>query len=156
MSDQAVHYILLIVGVLGSVAAYTAAHRLFAPPVDDEGDLAKLAKNEVGTTTAFSKLNPNGSLIDRLDLFLLKALNLDVKLEEMHMMMGRPDKPSPLEMLHMKEMFAALFMGVIFFVTGTPIVALFGAVGFFVPDSLFSGKIQARQKLIMRNFPTFI
>ena len=44
MSDQALHYLLLVVGILGSVAAYTAAHRLFASPVDDEGDLAKLAK----------------------------------------------------------------------------------------------------------------
>ena len=45
MNDQATHWLLLVVGVLGSVAAYTAAHRLLAPPLDDEDDLAKLAKN---------------------------------------------------------------------------------------------------------------
>jgi tight adherence protein C len=156
MNDQAAHYILLIVGVLGSVAAYTAAHRMFAPPPDDEGDLAKLAKKEVGTTTAFSSLNPNGGLIDRLDLFLLKNFHLDVKLEELHMMMGRPDKPSPLDMLHMKEMFVAIGAAGLFFVTGTPVMAMLGLVGFFIPDSMFQGKIRKRQSDIMRNFPTFV
>ena len=51
MNDQAIHWMLLVVGVLGSVAAYTTIHRVLAPPVDDEDDLTKLAKNEVGTTT---------------------------------------------------------------------------------------------------------
>ena len=150
------HYMLLIVGVLGSVAAYTGMHRMFAPPVDDEGDLSKLAKKEVGMTTAFSSLNPNGGLIDRLDLLLLKTFHLDVKLEELHMLMGRPDKPSPLEMLHLKEMLAALGIAVLFFVTGTPVAAVLGIVGFFIPDSMFGSKIRARQSAIMRNFPTFV
>src|SRR5258708_14868591 len=156
MGDQAMHYMLLIVGVLGSVAAYTGMHRMFAPPVDDEGDLSKLAKKEVGMTTAFSSLNPNGGLIDRLDLLLLKTFHLDVKLEELHMLMGRPDKPSPLEMLHLKEMLAALGIAVLFFVTGTPVAALLGIVGFFIPDSMFGSKIRARQSVIMRNFPTLV
>lgn len=155
--DPMTHYLLLAVGVGGSVAAYTAASRLFAPPPDaDEADLAKLAKKEVGTSSAFSSINPNGSMLDKLDLFLLKTFHLDVKLEELHMMMGRPQKPTPLEMLHLKEMLAAGLGGMAFFLTGEPVLAVFGVVGFFIPDSMFNGKIRARQADIMRNFPTMV
>jgi tight adherence protein C len=156
MSDQAIHWVLLVVGVLGSVAAYTAIHRMFAPPADEEDDLAKLAKKEVGTTTAFSSLNPHGGLIDRIDLFLLKNFSLDVKLEELHMMMGRPDKPTPLQMLHLKELLAVGLGGFLYFITDLPVMAVFGLIGFFVPDSIFSGRIRTRQADIMRNFPTFV
>jgi tight adherence protein C len=156
MSDQAIHWVLLVVGVLGSVAAYTAIHRIFAPPTDEDDDLTKLAKKEVGTTTAFSSLNPNGGLIDRLDIFLLKTFSLDVKLEELHMMMGRPAKPTPINMLHLKELLAVGLGGFLYFITDMPAMAVFGLIGFFVPDSLFRARIETRQKEIMRNFPTFV
>ena len=157
MSSQFVHYLLLVVGVLGSVAAYTSIHRLLAPPPEvDKSDLAQLAKKDLGMTSAFSGLNPQGGLLDRIDLFLLKTFHLDVKLEELHMMMGRPTKPSPLDMLHLKEMLAAGMAGFIYFMTGSPVLGVFGLVGFFIPDSLFNGRIRARQTQIMRNFPTFV
>lgn len=155
--DPLMHYILLAVGVLGSVAAYTAASRLFAPPAEtEEGDLSKLAKKEVGTSSAFSSLNPQGSLLEKLDLFLLKTFHLDVKLEELHMMMGRPTKPTPLEMLHLKEMLAAGIIVFLYVMMESPFIALFGIIGFFIPDSLFQGKIRTRQADIMRNFPTMV
>ncbi len=150
------HYFLLVVGVLGSAAVYTAAHRLFAPPPEDEADLAKLAKKELGITTAFSGLNPRGRLWDRLDLLLLKAFHLDVRLEEVHMMMGRPAKPTPLDMLHLKELMAAAMIGVFYLLTYSLPAALFGLIGFFVPDLFFSRRIRQRQTQIMRAFPTFV
>ena len=157
MTGTFVHYLLLVVGVLGSVAAYTAVQRLFTPaPEEAAGDLSRLAKKEVGTTTAFSSLDPDGSLWDRLDLFLLKTFHLDVKLEEYHMMMGRPTKPTPLDMLHMKEIAAALFGGLAFLGTGSPFLLIFGVAGFLVPDSIFSGRIRQRQKDIMKSFPTMV
>ena len=151
------HYVLLVVGVLGSMAAYTAIHRLFAPaPELGASDLTRLAKREVGTTTAFSGLNPEGGLWDRLDLFLLKTFHLDVQLEELHMMMGRPEKPTPVDMLHLKEIAAAGTMVFLFVMLGSPVPAVLGLIGFFVPDVLFNGKIRDRQKAIMRNFPTMV
>src|SRR5580704_9140804 len=117
--DTSMHWLLFAVAFLGSAAAYTAVSRIFAPPPEaDENDLSRLAKNEVGTSSAFSGLNPNGGLIDRLDLFLLKTFRLDVKLEELHMMLGRPDKPTPLDILHLKEFFAFAFGAGAFFATG--------------------------------------
>lgn len=155
--DPLIHYLLLAVGVLGSVAAYTAASRLFAPPAEAAaGDLSKLAKKEVGTSSAFSSLNPHGSLLEKLDLFLLKTFHLDVKLEEVHMMMGRPQKPTPLEMLHLKEMLAAGLVVGLYVLLESPFVAALGLIGFFIPDTLFQGKIRDRQADIMRNFPTMV
>ncbi|PIR16177.1 MAG: hypothetical protein COV48_10325 [Elusimicrobia bacterium CG11_big_fil_rev_8_21_14_0_20_64_6] len=155
--DPLMHYILLAVGVLGSVAAYTAASRMFAPPPEaDASDLSKLAKKEVGTSSAFSSLNPHGSLLEKLDLFLLKTFHLDVKLEELHMMMGRPAKPTPLEMLHLKEILAVGIFVFLYVMMESPVIAMFGIIGFFIPDSLFQGKIRARQADIMRNFPTMV
>jgi tight adherence protein C len=151
------HYLLLAVGVLGSVALYTAMSRLLAPPAEaDETDLSRLAKKEVGTSSAFSSLNPNGTLLEKLDLFLLRTFHLDVKLEEVHMMMGRPQKPTPMEMLHLKELLAAGFLAGIYVLTDEPVLACFGLIGFFVPDLIFKGRIRARQADIMRNFPTMV
>lgn len=153
----AMHWILFGVAVFGSFAAYTAASRLFAPPPEgDESDLAKLAKKEVGTSSAFSALNPNGGMLDRLDLFLLKVLHLDVKLEELHMLMGRPQKPAPLDILHLKEFFAAAFGLGSFLLTGEWALLIFGVVGFMVPDVLFNARVRDRQQAIMRNFPTMV
>ncbi len=151
------HYLLLAVGVLGSVAFYTALSRLLAPPAEaDETDLSRLAKKEVGTSSAFSSLNAHGTLLEKLDLFLLRTFHLDVKLEEVHMMMGRPQKPTPLEMLHLKELLAAGFCVGIYVLTDEPVMAAFGLVGFFIPDSIFKARIRARQADIMRNFPTMV
>jgi tight adherence protein C len=154
---QASHYILMILGFVGSASLYTAVNRMFSPPPPvDETDLSRLAKKEVGTTTAFSSLDPNGGIMDRIDLFVLQNLHLDVKLEELHMMMGRPAKPTPLEMLHLKLTLAAV-MGVGFaFLAGSPILLIFGVVGFFIPDSMYNGTIRKRQQDIMRSFPTMV
>ncbi len=155
-NDPTMHYFLFTVAFLGSVAAHTAINRLLAPPPEDSAtDITKIAKKEVGTTTAFSTLNANGSLIDRLDLFLLKTFHLDVKLEELHMMMGRPLKPTPLEMLHLKELLAAGAIGVLYLLIDFP-GCLFGAIFFIIPDSLFASQIRKRQMAIMKNFPTMV
>ncbi len=157
MGDSGLHYFLLFLAFLGSVATYVAVSRMFAPPPeDDKNDLSKLANRELGTSSAFSSLNPDGGLVERLDLFLLRTFHLDVKLEEMHMLLGRPTKPSPLDILHLKEVLAAVFGIVAAVATGMPAFALFGVVGFLIPDSLMNARIRARQAEIMRNFPTMV
>ena len=72
------------------------------------------------------------------------------------MMMGRPQKPTPLEMLHLKEMLAAGIIIGLYVALESPVVAAFGIIGFFIPDSLFQGMIRTRQADIMRNFPTMV
>ena len=158
MNDTTMRWMLQIVGFLGSVAAYTAVSRLLTPPPPvSDTDLSLLAKRDVGgMTSSFANLKADGSLIDRIDLFLIRHLHVDVKLEEIYMLMGRPVKPTPLDLLHMKEMFAAGLGGGFTLLTGNPIMLIFGVVGFFLPDSMMGGKIRARQAEIMRNFPTLV
>jgi tight adherence protein C len=155
--DQTTNIFLFVLAFLGSVAAYVTINRMFAPPPeDDQHDLAKLANKEVGTSSAFSSLSPNGGLIERLDLFLLRTFHMDVKLEEMHMLLGRPDKPSALDILHLKEFLAALFgVGAMVLTGAWPLLA-FGVIGFFIPDSLIRTRVRARQADLMRNFPTMV
>ncbi|MFA6004433.1 MAG: type II secretion system F family protein [Elusimicrobiota bacterium] len=152
------HYVLIAIGILGSVAFYTAMQRLMAPPPElDKSDLTQLAKKDLGMTSAFSGLNPQGGVLDRLDLLLLKTFHLDVKLEELHMMMGRPNKPTPLDMLHLKEILTAVFCGCMYMVSDSIFLGLlFGVLGFLIPDSLFRARVRSRQQDIMRNFPTFV
>lgn len=155
--DPLTHYFLLGLAFLGSVAAYVTISRMFAPPPeDDKNDLAKLANREMGTSSAFSGLNPNGGLVERLDLYLLRTFHLDVKLEELHMLLGRPAKPSALDILHLKEFVAVMFGGCAAFVTGYWPLLGFGVIGFLVPDSLMNARIRSRQGDIMRNFPTTV
>lgn len=158
MNDTTMRWMMQIVAFIGSVAAYTAVSRLLTPPPPvSDTDLSLLAKRDVGgMTSSFANLKPDGSLIDRIDLFLIRHLHIDVKLEEIYMLMGRPVKPTPLELLHMKEMFAAGLGGGFTLLTGSPIMLVFGVVGFFLPDSMMNGKIRARQAEIMRNFPTLV
>jgi len=81
---------------------------------------------------------------------------MDVKLEEMHMLLGRPDKPSALDILHLKEFLAALFgVGAMVLTGAWPLLA-FGVIGFFIPDSLIRTRVRARQADLMRNFPTMV
>lgn len=156
MNDPFIHYFLFGLAFVGSVAAHTAINRLLAPPAEaSANDITRIAQKQVGTSSAFSNLDPNGSVIDRLDLFLLKTFHLDVKLEELHMLMGRPDKPTPLEILHLKELMAAGAIGFMYLALDFP-GCLIGIVGFFIPDSMMMGKVRARQAEIMRNFPTFV
>lgn len=158
MSDQTMHWMLMIVGILGSVAAYTAVNRLASPPEKvADTDLTKLAKRQMGMTSAFQSLKADGSLWDRLDIFLIRHLHIDVKLEEFHMLLGRPTKPTPLDMLHQKEIFAGLFGGLAYMASDNLIIAVFAmAIGFLLPDNMFSSKIRARQTEIMRQFPTLV
>jgi tight adherence protein C len=155
--DSITHWALVLLEFLGSVAAFVTISRMFAPPAEeDKNDLSKLANKEAGTSSAFSSLNPNGGLIERLDIFLLRTFHIDVRLEELHMLLGRPAKPSPLDILHLKEFFAVLFGVGAAVLTGIWPLLLFGVIGFLLPDSLMNARVRARQGDIMRNFPTMV
>ncbi|MBI4377191.1 MAG: type II secretion system F family protein [Elusimicrobia bacterium] len=151
-----VAYFFFLLAVIGSVGAYVAVERLLRSSPDTGTDLTKLAKKELGLATAFSSLNPKGGFLDRLDLFLIRALRLDTRLEEIHTMLGRPLNPTPLQMLHMKELMAVLAMIMIFLLTDSPALSLFGLTAFFLPDMIFNRQIRSRQTEIMRQFPTMV
>lgn len=157
MSLTWIHYLLLVLGFLGSMAVYTLVHRAFSPAPVDVADVTKIAKSEAALETAFSALDPKGSFVERLDLFLLKTLKIGKKIETLHMMMGKPSQPTPVEMLHQKELLAFAFCVLFFMATSSPFFSIFGlVVGFILPDILFRKRVEARQGEILRNFPTFV
>lgn len=148
---------LYIIGMLGSMAIFTFVLRLIQPPQEDSSSLARIAPKESGEISPWESLNPNGSLVERLDLFLVETLKLGGKIETTHMLLGKPSKPTPLNILHIKELAAAMTFGFLYFMTEDWKFALIVApVAFFLPDMMYSGKIQERQRDIIRNFPALV
>ena len=149
---------LYIVGMLGSMAAFTFVMRLVQPPVEDVNSLARLAvKGPGGEISPWESLNPNGGFIDRVDIFLVHNLRMGNRIETMHMHLGKPAKPTPLNMLHMKEIAAGLVAGFVYFMSESWQLGLVLApVAFMMPDFYFKGRIQERQREIIRNFPSLV
>ncbi len=149
--------ILIIVAIAGSLATFVFVQRFFSQPeevINPIGSVQDLSQKEL---SIFNKLNPTGTLIERLDIFLARKCGQDKKLEEMYMLLGRPENSDPLKMLHKKEIWAIVLMALVYFLTGSllfSVIALF--LGFALPDVLFSKTIRERQEDIIRTFPTFV
>lgn len=157
MTGQAAQVFLFIVGVLGSMAVFTFIQRLVQPPQEEPTSLARIATKGPGDISPWESLNPNGSLIDRIDIFLVYSCRLGPKLENMHMLLGKPEKPSPLNLLHLKELVAAGVFGFLYFMMEDWKLGLLVApIAFFLPDMYYGGKIQDRQREIIRNFPSLV
>jgi tight adherence protein C len=157
MGTQASQIFLYAIGLLGSMAIFTFVQRLVSPPQEDSSALAKLAPKGPGDISPWESLNPNGGLIERLDIFLVYNCRLGERIERLHMLLGKPAKPTPINIVHMKEMAAALAMGFTFYMTENwQIALLVGPIAFFLPDFHFKGRIETRQREIIRNFPALV
>ncbi|MBI5242648.1 MAG: type II secretion system F family protein [Elusimicrobia bacterium] len=154
---QLTQFILLAVGFLGSMAVFTLVQRLLSPPAEEPTSLARIAGKAQGDVSAFESLSPHGSLMERIDFFLVHQARLGARLETMHMLLGKPEKPNPLQILHMKEIAAAATAGVLYYLTNSWALG-FGAllIAFFLPDMYFRGKISDRQREIIKSFPSLV
>ncbi|MHB2025197.1 MAG: type II secretion system F family protein [Elusimicrobiota bacterium] len=158
MSSSWLRYALTLLAAVSSWAIFLALRNWLSPQAEpDSRDLTQLTQKDAKYSTAFGGLNPRGSIIDRLDFFLLKTFRLGAKLEEMHTFLGRPAKPSPLNILHLKELIAAAFAAAAWFGTGSVILALaIGALGFIFPDVFINRRIRERQRRILGDFPPMV
>lgn len=148
---------LLVIGFLGSMAVFTLVQRIFAPPVEEPSSLARIAGKQQGEVSPFENLNPHGSLLERIDFFLVHQARFGPRLETMHMLMGKPEKPNPLQILHYKELCAAVVTGFIYFMTESVVLAIIvGPAAFFLPEMFYKGQIQERQRQIIRSFPALV
>jgi len=152
------HVFLLILAVISTMAVFVFVQRFFAPPPKEEGgSLSDLVKEKaVRGTSVFDKLDPEGGMLDKIDLFFAKRLGYQEKLETMHMMLGSPDKPNALQMLHLKEIVGVSVPVGLVILTGIPYLLITAPLGFMLPDIIISGKIQKRQQEILGNFPTLV
>lgn len=149
--------ILIIIGVVGSLATFVFTQRFFSPakieesPVSGAGDIAQ---KEV---SPFDKIDPSRNFVDKVDYILAKKMGLALKIERMHTLLGKPENIDPLKILHQKEGLAFFVPVFIFLILGSPIMALVLApLGFILPDVIYFSRIQKRQNEILKNFPQFV
>ncbi len=102
MHTEIMNIVLLLLGLLGSLAAFVFIQRLFSPAKEVINPLTSAEDLEQKESSVFNKINPNGTFLDRLDLFLARTCGQDKKLEEAYMLLGRPKETDPLQMLHKK------------------------------------------------------
>jgi len=151
----------MVVLMIGTVAVFWAMVSLFTP--EEKGiSVADVETRSVKETSSFSKFNPK-TLWGRFCLYILEAFKLDKSLENQHLLLGSPEKPSPADMLIEKILWAivlpALFF-LLFFFSGSVILAVVGLffipIGFYVPTFIMHMRIQDRQRDMLGNFSTTV
>ncbi|MGC9070761.1 MAG: type II secretion system F family protein [Elusimicrobiales bacterium] len=149
--------VLIILGVIGSLATFVFTQRFFSPAKIEKSLIAStgdLAQKEI---SPFDRIDPSRSFIDKIDYLLAKRFGLAAKIERMHTLLGTPQDLDPLKILHMKEGFAFFVPVFIFLILGSPLMALIMApLGFIIPDVIYMSKIRKRQDEILKNFPQFV
>ncbi|MDQ7772110.1 MAG: type II secretion system F family protein [Elusimicrobiales bacterium] len=155
--DQFINLFMLALLFVGSMAAFTAVQRFLKPPETGPSSIGDISDMEGRETSVFSRLDPNRSVFERVDLFLARDLGLEKKLEETYMLLGKPASTDPLKILHAKEMAAVVLPLVMYLVSDSFMSLIFMPLGFLLPDGVvFSRRIRERQEDIIRNFPTFV
>ncbi|MFH2204277.1 MAG: type II secretion system F family protein [Elusimicrobiota bacterium] len=158
MTGQFGTIFLFAVGVLGSMAVFTLVQRMIKPPEEAPTSLTRIGGGKkMGDISPWESLNPNRGFIDRIDIFLVHNCRMGDKLETLHTLLGKPKKPTPLNILHMKELAAAGVAAFVYFMLESwQLALLLGPIAFFLPDFYFKGKIDERQRSIIRNFPALV
>ena len=141
--------------LIGAGAVFVGVFRLLSPAQEQE-EIVDIAVRKYKSTSSFARLKPDERLLDRIALFCLHTFHLEDSLETMHLQLGSPDKPQPVDILYTKIIVALLLPAalMLLFRSFWPIV--FVPVGFVLPDVLIKSKIQKRQQEILGNFSTTV
>ncbi|MCX7647637.1 MAG: type II secretion system F family protein, partial [Elusimicrobiales bacterium] len=149
--------LLIILGVIGSLAFFVFTQRFFSPTKIEESPVSNISDMAQKEVSPFDKIDPSRSFLDKIDYVLAKRMGVGKKIERLFLMLGKPDNLDPIKMLHMKEGLAVGLPVFIFLLVGSPVMALFFCpLGFIIPDVLLNSRIQRRQEEILRNFPQFV
>ena len=141
--------------LIGAGAVFVGIFRLFAPAQEKE-EIVDIAVRKYKSASSFAGLDPDAKLLDRLAMFCLQTFHLEDSLESMHLQLGSPDKPQPVDILYTKILVALILPAamMLLFKSFWPIIFL--PVGFIIPDVLIRSKIQKRQQEILGNFSTTV
>ena len=144
-----------VVLLIGAGAVFVGIFRLLAP-AQEQGEIVDIAVRRYKSTSSFAQLDPEAKLMDRLAIFCLRTFHLEDSLETMHLQLGSPDKPQPIDILYTKIIVAIALPAamMLLFKAFWPII--FVPVGFIIPDVLIKSKIQKRQQEILGNFSTTV
>ena len=125
--------ILGVCAIIGTIALFIGVLMLLSPKEEKE-TLVDVAVRKYKSTSSFSKLNPD-KFFDRLALFCLHAFHLEQPLEEMHLQLGSPDTPQPVDILYLKVGLALAFpVGALIIFNSFVLAVIAFPVGFYLPD----------------------
>lgn len=146
---------LVALAILGAVCTGFAVFNLLAPK-EQAGGVADIAVKRFKSTSSFARLQPEDKFLDRIAVFCLRTFNVEDTLEEMHLQLGSPDTPQPVDILYAKVLCAFIVPAAIMllFQAFWPIILV--PLCFYVPDVLIKSKIQKRQAEILGNFSTTV
>ena len=152
MNYQIILWLLLLIG---SMSVFFGIINLFAPK-QERDEFVDVAVRKFKSSSSFSKLKPDDKIFDRLAVFCLQNFHLEKELEQMHLQLGSPDKPQPVDILYAKVIaaFAIPAAMMLLFQSFWPFFLI--PVAFMVPDWIIKGRIQKRQAEILGNFSTTV
>lgn len=147
--------ILHILLVIGTFSVFIAIFRMFAPKEERE-EFVDIAVRRFKSSSSFARLNPEDKILDRISLYCLQTFHLEKSLEMLHMQLGSPDNPQPVDILQTKVICALAIPPAVMllFQAFWPIILV--PLCFMLPDVFIRTKIQQRQAEILGNFSTTV
>lgn len=140
---------------IGAFAAFLTVFGLLSPKEKKE-EVVDIAVKRYKSTSSFSRLQPEEKFLDRLAVFCLHNFHLEDSLEEMHLQLGSPDNPQPVDILYSKVLCALIIPVAVMLLFQSLWPVIFVPLCFYVPDVLIKSKIQKRQAEILGNFSTTV
>ena len=140
---------------IGAFCLFAAVFALLSPKQEKE-QIVDVAAQRFKSSSSFARLQPETKWLDRLAVFCLHTFHLERPLEQMHMQLGSPDQPQPVDILYYKIILAMVVPAAIMVMFQTVWGVLFVALGFYLPDLLLKSRIQKRQAEILGNFSTTV
>ncbi len=148
-------FVLMLLVLIGAAAVGYAVLNLLAPAQPKE-KIVDVDVRRFKSASSFARLKPDEKLMDRLAVFCLHNFHLEKSLETMHMQLGSPDNPQPVDILYSKIISALAIPAamMLLFQSVWPVVLV--PLCFMVPDVIIKSKIQKRQAEILGNFSTTV
>lgn len=155
MSSVIFSLMLNLILAIGAFCLFAAVFALLSPKQEKE-QIVDVAAQRFKSSSSFARLQPETKWLDRLAVFCLHTFHLERPLEQMHMQLGSPDQPQPVDILYYKIILAMVVPAAIMVMFQTVWGVLFVPLGFYLPDLLLKSRIQKRQAEILGNFSTTV
>ncbi len=140
---------------IGMFATFLAIFGLLAPKEKKES-VMDVSVQQFKSTSSFARLKPEEKFMDRLAVFCLRTFKLEDSLEEMHMQLGSPDNPQPVDILYTKVIASLAIPAALMLLFQGFWPVFLVPLCFYIPDVLIKSKIQKRQAEILGNFSTTV
>lgn len=141
--------------LIGAISLFAAVFALLSPKREEER-IVDVAAQRFKSSSSFARLQPENKWMDRLAVFCLNTFHLEHSLEDLHMQLGSPDNPQPVDILYLKVILALVLPVAIMLLFQSVWGLLFIPLGFYLPDMMLKSKIQKRQAEILGNFSTTV